>query len=435
MKSSPYQTDHGRMGFFQFSHWLYLLNTVFSALIIGFPSAHGAALSKSDRSSTLRSGIASNPPNFSAQCTNLPTWLTPDFSQDCAGAVMKFDIDVDRYEARLFEFRQKPAHHRTRYPGRVVPRFYVGGKCTIAIALIGAVIPAHLFPAPEPVPRMISEWPEQDLDSYEDLRIDLSKVYSCTNNAGAGWVRAGVSRGLGLFIVGTDSLMDKALRGSSPPLPSVAVLNESHSAILPKSLDTSTSLSSTTSNHRTTLRVFHEQCTSNRAWRIPSFSKDCPQALQKFWDADVFAYGKHYFSFQNSGEPPIFAYQARFTPKRYTVDKCTIAIAMLESFPQHLLPPPLPEPPASGWPKNDTGNFADLYAGLGLVLTWCADSPTPAGWVRAGGFGGMGLFMFATGSTVDTALFGSTSPLEPINGTISGKISTGKFGGGSSDTA
>ena len=126
---------------------------------------------------------------------------------------------------------------------------------------------------------------------------------------------------------------------------------------------------------------------------------------------------------------------SRATPFRYVFDKCTIAVAMVESFQQDLLPTPVPEPPPGGWPRSDVANYVDLYAGLVLVLRGCAESPTPAGWVRAGTFGAIGLFMFATGSVVDTSMPRLPSTDEQVNSTSSGKSFLSNVEVGSSATA
>ena len=397
-----------------------------------FPFTLGATVSQTHRFPTSPSNTTSIDFDFDAYCTTSPLWLTTDFFLDCPAAYSKFrEGDVDRYKAKRFEFRQRGTPNTTRLSVRLVPRRYTVDICTIALTLI-ETIPVSLLPAPVPVPPA-GGWPKQDVSNYFALDSDVDKVIlACPFGTQAGWIESGDHGGLGLFVFGTGSYVDQAIPDW---VLSVAVKNQTSSATLPISFPVSTSPSNTTSNKLTTPGFFHEQCTSSRAWRMPSFSRDCHQALENFLNIDVIHYGSTPFDFYDLGAPSMVTRSSRATPFRYVFDKCTIAVAMVESFQQDLLPTPVPKPPPGGWPRTDIANYIDLYAGLELVLRGCAESPTPAGWVRAGTFGAIGLFMFATGSVVDTSMPRLPSTDEQVNSTSSGKSFLSKVGVGSSATA
>lgn len=139
------------------------------------------------------------------------------------------------------------------------------------------------------------------------------------------------------------------------------------------------------------------------AWYPPVSANDCKSAYFDF-GVDVDRYGSETLEFSDYGTPPTTRYHLRRTPKRYTFRECTIAIALVKSFPRSYLPTPKPFTPEGHWPGNVLGDYQRFSTEFRRVITLCDKAGSPAGWVRAGDGGGLGLFIFGTGSAVDMAL-------------------------------
>ena len=396
------------------------------------PLAFGATVPKPHRFPVSPSNTTPNGLNFNVQCTISPPWLTTDFFRDCEAAYQKFlASDVERNETRRFEFHQRGTRSTSQHVGRLVPRRYTVDRCTVAFTLV-ETFPAGLLPAPAPVPP-IGGWPKLDVSSYAGLEPDLlAVILSCTDKAQAGWRQTGDNGGLGFFVFGTDSDVHRAIPGLNP---TVALKNETHGTILPTSLPVSTPPSNATFNRPTTPCNFHPQCTSSHDWRMPSFSRDCSQALEHFRTTEVTRYGSAHFDFHKAGVPYPVTHPSQMTPRRYTYNKCTIGIAMIQDVAPDLLPTPVPEPPPGWWPTNDVANYIELYAGLELVLRSCSESSAPAGWVRAGLYGGIGLFMFATDSIADMRVLRPVPAGGQINNSLPEKHFVNKDREGSSAAA
>ncbi len=206
-------------------------------------------------------------------------------------------------------------------------------------------------------------------------------------------------------------------------------------ATLPSPHNVSRWSSNTTYNPSTAPPYVAEQCTDASAWGTSSFTQDCKQVLEYFLSTDVISYGSKYFDFHDQLTPQLITYPPRVTPHRYTFGSCVIAIDMVRSFPKPLLPLPVPQAPEGGWPERDFANYIHLYAALRQVIRWCTESPQPAGWVRAGLWGGIGLFVFGKHSGVDFAIPGSGRLVGEANGTTSQGSATERIEGMGSSTA
>ena len=152
-----------------------------------------------------------------------------------------------------------------------------------------------------------------------------------------------------------------------------------------------------------TIEPFEVQCTNSLSWFVPVSIDDCQEAYTKVL-ADVLHYGSRTYEFADYGIPHTGKYRRRKTPHRYTFRDCTIAIALLSSFPQEYLPAPEPWTPGQRWPDKVLGDYRSFSLDVERVITFCDETVPPAGWVRAGEGGDIGLFVFGTDSAVDKAV-------------------------------
>ncbi len=173
----------------------------------------------------------------------------------------------------------------------------------------------------------------------------------------------------------------------------------------------------------TTTEPFQIQCTTSLAWFVPLSANDCGSAYSKFL-VDVERYGPRTYEFGDFGTPNTTRYRRRRTPRRYRFGDCTIAIALLSSFPRSYLPSPKPWSPGDRWPDTVLGNFRSFYPGLERLITSCDETSSPAGWVRAGVGGDLGLFVFGTDSVVDRLLRDRMLNLATANDTLSFDMTT-----------
>ncbi len=183
------------------------------------------------------------------------------------------------------------------------------------------------------------------------------------------------------------------------------------------------SLSSPNTSRETAIEPFQIQCTTSLAWFVPVSANDCGEAYSKFL-VDVDRYRTITFEFGDYGTPGTGRYRRRRTPRRYTFGDCTIAIALIKSFPRSYLPTPLPWTPGGSWPKNVPGDYRSFSSDLERVITFCDETALPAGWVRAGNDGDLGLFVFGTDSVVDMALGYLVPSVAAANHTLSGGTAT-----------
>ncbi len=145
-------------------------------------------------------------------------------------------------------------------------------------------------------------------------------------------------------------------------------------------------------------------CTGSPAWLPypdrPAFSQNCERALGLF-HLEVDRWGGMPWEFRSNGTPSRTPNPACDVPRRYVFDQCTIAIALMDSFPLFIFPELLPAPPAGGWQNTDVATYEELYEHIAFVVGICTEVVTLAGWTISGRFEGLGLFVFATHSDVD----------------------------------
>lgn len=197
------------------------------------------------------------------------------------------------------------------------------------------------------------------------------------------------------------SLLSALAHGATPPSP--------RGPSSPSPLNTT---------HGTTIVPFQIQCTTSLTWFVPVSVNDCWEAYEKFL-VDVNRYGGKTLVFEDGGTPRTLSHNRRRTPRRYTYIDCTIAIALIKSFPREYLPSPKPWTPGQSWPEKVRGDYRSFSLEVERVLTDCDETTSPAGWVRAGEDGDLGLFVFGTDSAVDRALRDSVPSLATANDTLS----------------
>lgn len=83
------------------------------------------------------------------------------------------------------------------------------------------------------------------------------------------------------------------------------------------------------------------------------------------------------------------------TPRRYTIGKCTIAVAILEDY------WPLPGVPRGDYERTDVASFREIFESVRRISLSCLDSAEQCGWEAVGREGSVGVFIYATNSPVD----------------------------------
>lgn len=143
------------------------------------------------------------------QCTDSRDWGSPTLDPiDCLVALDLLNIIAAREDpSEKKEFiSHDVAHKRTTCPLEWIPWRIQFGTCTIDINLLSSI--------GEPLPGEPSPpFPPTDVTTWQLISEAVSKVLrECrTPRPHAGWIAVGEERGLGVFVLGVDSRVDRLI--------------------------------------------------------------------------------------------------------------------------------------------------------------------------------------------------------------------------------
>ena len=145
------------------------------------------------------------------------------------------------------------------------------------------------------------------------------------------------------------------------------------------------------------------RCTDSREWIGGGYNaEDCASALRLLFWTEVRSRPLEPFEFLAAGDIPTSRHSVVVTPKRYTRGTCTVAIVMLEFFARAGLVLP-DQTPYILSPKSDVATWQSLWGAATRIRARCGEANV-MGWDARGNEGGIGLFVWATGSGMDKSV-------------------------------
>ena len=144
------------------------------------------------------------------RCTDAPAWIGEGYNaENCASALrLLFFTEVRQHPTGTYEFLSQGVPVTTR-PVVRTPRRYVEGECTVAIVMLDFFARAGIRLPDQPQEFLV---PQSDLSTWHGLWGWMTRIQAkCGVESAMGWQRAGFDGGIGLFIWGTGSGMDKSV--------------------------------------------------------------------------------------------------------------------------------------------------------------------------------------------------------------------------------
>lgn len=145
-------------------------------------------------------------------------------------------------------------------------------------------------------------------------------------------------------------------------------------------------------------------CVGSESWIVPRFSgvHDCADAVDRLYLTDYGRFSTRNFEFLAADTTPASRHlTTQFTPRRYTIGSCTVAVVMLADFP---VSQPFPGQPPGPHPARDISNYEKVWEAAGRISAACVTAEQFGGWEAVGRDGGIGVFIWSRGSEIDRAV-------------------------------
>lgn len=140
-------------------------------------------------------------------------------------------------------------------------------------------------------------------------------------------------------------------------------------------------------------------CTAEYEWTGKSYDpNDCLRALHRLEDTDFVYHKAREFEFLSYGAEPKTNLPRIRLPRRYTVGSCEIVIAMISTFPPNSLPGQTFR--TKPYESTDISRFSYLWSIAAWLDATCLDKANHLGWVATGQNYDIGVFVWATGSSI-----------------------------------
>lgn len=148
----------------------------------------------------------------------------------------------------------------------------------------------------------------------------------------------------------------------------------------------------------TTATETHPICTGAMSWTSKSYDpNDCLKSLEKLEDTDLRIFRSRDFEFLAMGATGQTKYDNVRLPRKYTVETCTLIIAMLSDFSDYSLPGQIRV--RKEYEHNEVSRFSYLWSVAAWVDRHCVDGKDPRlGWCATGEKFNIGVFFVATKS-------------------------------------
>ena len=153
--------------------------------------------------------------------------------------------------------------------------------------------------------------------------------------------------------------------------------------------------------------IIRTHCLASPSWTLPHYDTvhDCVDAIDRLYFTDSGRYKSRPFEFVAANTAPSSrSLDVQYTPRRYTIGSCTIAVVMLVDFPTS---EPLPGEPPGRHPPRDVATFEQVWESARRIYVGCIHTENSAGWEVIGRDEQTGVFIWSSGSEVDRAVGGN----------------------------
>lgn len=167
------------------------------------------------------------------------------------------------------------------------------------------------------------------------------------------------------------------------------------------------------------------RCSSSQDWQAYAFLvEDCFTAIQRVYIEEVIRRPDETYEFVAEGSYPKTKNPWVRTPAQYTVNSCTLSVVMLSWFgPRE----PLPGRGTGGYyEQSDTATFRDIWLAARVVERDCLLPTRRPGWEVVGAKSSIGVFLWATDSSINEQITGRQDVLNGLPNLISPNASTTK---------
>ena len=160
----------------------------------------------------------------------------------------------------------------------------------------------------------------------------------------------------------------------------------------------------------------HPMCTNDYDWTGAAYDpNDCLSAVERLENTDLKVFKSIEFEFLAPGATRRSSLPTIRTPRRYTVNSCTLVIAMLSTLPPWSLPGH--ERPRQPYAPSDTSRFSYLRSISSWVDKTCLEGDKMLGWCATGKNFDIGVFIWSTASAMNKEILSSnSSQYENISG-------------------
>lgn len=154
--------------------------------------------------------------------------------------------------------------------------------------------------------------------------------------------------------------------------------------------------------------------------------EDCYAALQQLYIQETMLHPNQEYEFLQPGasrkDPKI---PSQGTPRKYTVNTCTLTIMLLSSFGPGALPSP-PSLPVFRI-QSDTSTYQKIWVAGRRLEYACPDEAGAMGWCAVGDNDALGIFIWATDSDINSRFRGlPIVELSNANGSVMDAVDVGQ---------
>ena len=152
----------------------------------------------------------------------------------------------------------------------------------------------------------------------------------------------------------------------------------------------------------------HPMCTNGFDWAGAMYDpNDCLRAVERLEDTDLKFFKSIELEFLAPGATRTSSLPTIRTPRKYTVDSCTLVIAMLSTLPPLSLPGQTRR--RQPYAPSDTSRFSYIRSISSWVDRTCIEKSEKLGWCATGENYDIGVFLWSTASIMDKKIINSNN--------------------------